>query len=277
MSVVEIKVPDIGDFDAVEIIEVLVSVGDEISANQDVITLESDKAAMEIPSSVAGKVLSVNVAVGEKVKEGSIILTLETTVIEATNKKEQAEAVSKTPENQPKPAEPIVTAAVTSDKDNADIHAEILVLGSGPGGYTAAFRAADLGKQVVMIERHAKIGGVCLNVGCIPSKALLHTALIINEAADIADHGVKFAEPDIDIRKIETWKTSIVDKLTSGLKALAKQRKVTIIQVKLVFRVHIRCKLLLLMAKKQSHLITALSLLVHELLKYRCFRMMILG
>jgi dihydrolipoamide dehydrogenase len=231
MSVVEIKVPDIGDFDAVEIIEVLVSVGDEIVANQDVITLESDKAAMEIPSSVAGKVVSVNVAVGEKVKEGSVILTLETEAAASTADKEPATPVSSKPaESKPKPAEAIATSTVTSAKGDADSHAEILVLGSGPGGYTAAFRAADLGKQVVMIERHAKIGGVCLNVGCIPSKALLHTAHIINEAADIADHGVKFAQPEIDIRKIESWKTSIVDKLTGGLKALAKQRKVTIIQ-----------------------------------------------
>tara|TARA_R110002049_G_scaffold293098_2_gene477948 strand:- start:2322 stop:4103 length:1782 start_codon:yes stop_codon:yes gene_type:complete len=231
MSVVEIKVPDIGDFDAVEIIEVLVSVGDEVTANQDVITLESDKAAMEIPSSVAGKVVSVNVAVGEKVKEGSVILTLETVAAASTGDKRQATPVAdKADENKPEPIAPAAASAVTTVKGDADIHAEILVLGSGPGGYTAAFRAADLGKQVVMIERHAKIGGVCLNVGCIPSKALLHTAQIINEAADMADHGVKFSEPEVDIRKIESWKTSIVDKLTGGLKALAKQRKVTIIQ-----------------------------------------------
>ena len=228
MSVVEIKVPDIGDFDAVEIIEVLVSVGDEISANQDVITLESDKAAMEIPSTHAGKVVSVNVEVGGKVKEGSVILTLETAAAESTPKKEPV--ADKATESQPKPAEAMATNTINTAAGKADIHAEILVLGSGPGGYTAAFRAADLGKQVIMIERHAKIGGVCLNVGCIPSKALLHTAQIINEASDMGDHGVKFAEPEIDIRKIESWKTSIVDKLTGGLKALAKQRKVTIVQ-----------------------------------------------
>lgn len=232
MSVVEILVPDIGDFDAVEIIEVLVKVGDEVTANQDVITLESDKAAMEIPSSAAGKVLSVNVAVGEKVKQGSVILTLETAAAESTADKEPAVPVADKPvESQSKPADPIIATSVSTDKGNADIHAEVVILGSGPGGYTAAFRAADLGKQVVMIERHAKIGGVCLNVGCIPSKALLHTAHIINEAASMTEHGgVKFAEPEIDIRKIESWKTGIVDKLTDGLKALAKQRKVTIIQ-----------------------------------------------
>lgn len=228
MSVIEIKVPDIGDFDAVEIIEVLVSVGDEVSENQDVITLESDKAAMEIPSNVAGKVVALNVAVGDKVKEGSVILSLETAEVTIDDKKQSAPAAKE--ESQPKQAEQVAPVAVTTAKGSADLHAEILVLGSGPGGYTAAFRAADLGKQVVMIERHAKIGGVCLNVGCIPSKALLHTAQIINEAADMGDHGVSFAEPKIDLRKIESWKNSIVDKLTGGLKALAKQRKVTIIQ-----------------------------------------------
>ncbi len=230
MSVIEIKVPDIGDFDEVEIIEVLVNVGDEISENQDIITLESDKAAMEIPSSVTGKVVALNVAVGDKVKEGSVILSLETAQITIEDNK-QSESVAKQ-ESQPKQAEHVapVTAALTTAKGDADIHAEVLVLGSGPGGYTAAFRAADLGKQVVMIERHAKIGGVCLNVGCIPSKALLHTAHIINEAADITDHGVSFGKPKIDLRKIESWKNSIVDKLTGGLKALAKQRKVTIVQ-----------------------------------------------
>ena len=229
MSVIEIKVPDIGDFDAVEIIEVLVNVGDEISENQDIITLESDKAAMEIPSSVAGKVVALSVAVGDKVKEGSVILSLETAQITIEDNK-QPESVAKQ-ESQPKRAEHVApVTALTTAKGDADIHAEVLVLGSGPGGYTAAFRAADLGKQVVMIERHAKIGGVCLNVGCIPSKALLHTAHIINEAADITDHGVSFGKPKIDLRKIESWKNSIVDKLTGGLKALAKQRKVTIVQ-----------------------------------------------
>lgn len=226
MSVVEIKVPDIGDFDEVEIIDVLVSVGDVIEENQDIITLESDKAAMEIPSNAAGTVVSVNVAIGDKVSEGSVILSVETAEsLETTQAAEpvvevKEEAVAKTPE-------PVAAATPVTD---ADLHAEVVVLGSGPGGYTAAFRAADLGKKVVMIERHERIGGVCLNVGCIPSKALLHTAQIINEAADMGDHGVTFAEPEIDIRKIEDWKNSIVNKLTGGLKALAKQRKVTIVR-----------------------------------------------
>ncbi|NOQ94665.1 MAG: dihydrolipoyl dehydrogenase [Methylophaga sp.] len=224
MSLVEVKVPDIGDFDEVEIIEVLVSVGDVVEANQDVITLESDKAAMEIPTSVAGTITAMSVTVGDKVKEGSVILTLET----AEDAKTDSEPA---PKEEAKPEVKVDTAAVvTTTAGNADLHAEVLVLGSGPGGYTAAFRAADLGRQVVMIERHAKIGGVCLNVGCIPSKALLHTAQVINEAASMSDHGVTFAKPDVDIRKIESWKNSIVDGLTGGLKALAKQRKVTIVQ-----------------------------------------------
>ncbi|PHS24677.1 MAG: dihydrolipoyl dehydrogenase [Methylophaga sp.] len=219
MSSIEIKVPDIGDFDEVEIIEVLVSVGDVIEANQDVITLESDKAAMEIPTTASGTITALNVAVGDKVKEGSVILTLETA---EDVKVSDSEPV---PSEQAKQAPQVDTAA-----GDADLHAELLVLGSGPGGYTAAFRAADLGRQVVMIERHAKIGGVCLNVGCIPSKALLHTAQVINEAASMEDHGVTFAKPEVDIRKIESWKNGIVDGLTAGLKALAKQRKVTIVQ-----------------------------------------------
>lgn len=228
MSLIEIKVPDIGDFDAVEIIEVLVSVGEEITENQDLITLESDKAAMEIPSSASGKIVSMNVAVGDKVSEGSVILTLETA-------SEQTTAGTAAPSN----AEPVATtskptvptpAAVSTSAGDADMHAEVVVLGSGPGGYTAAFRAADLGKKVILIERHERIGGVCLNVGCIPSKALLHTAQIINEAADMGAHGVTFTAPKIDIRKIEDWKNSIVSKLTGGLTALAKQRKVTIVR-----------------------------------------------
>jgi len=226
MSVVEIKVPDIGDFDEVEIIEVLVSVGDVVEANQDVITLESDKAAMEIPTTESGTITAMNVMVGDKVKEGSVILTLET-----AGDSQSKPTAEPTPAQETKAEVKVDTAAVvTTAAGDADLHAEVLVLGSGPGGYTAAFRAADLGRQVVMIERHAKIGGVCLNVGCIPSKALLHTAQVINEAESMSDHGVTFAKPEVDIRKIESWKNSIVDGLTGGLKALAKQRKVTIVQ-----------------------------------------------
>ena len=225
MSTVEIKVPDIGDFEAVEIIEVLVAVGDSVEENQDILTLESDKAAMEIPSSHKGVVKDIKVSVGEKIAQGGLILTLEV-----------ADTVSKVIET--------VKEDVKSDKKSnkdaskipkevsviADMHAETVVLGSGPGGYTAAFRAADLGQKVIMIERHARIGGVCLNVGCIPSKALLHTAKVINDAAEMSEHGINFTKPQIDIRKVEKWKNNIVDKLTGGLTALAKKRKVDILQ-----------------------------------------------
>jgi dihydrolipoamide dehydrogenase len=225
MSVIEIKVPDIGDFDSVEIIDVLVSVGEEISANQDVITLESDKAAMEIPCEVAGKVVELKVSVGDKVSEGDVILTIETA--EASLPADAKPEVKPTPEVATQPTTASKPAAVPTD---ADLHAEVLVLGSGPGGYTAAFRAADLGKKVVMVERHERIGGVCLNVGCIPSKALLHTAQVINEAEHMSHHGVTFGKPEIDIRKIVESKDNTVNKLTGGLKALAKQRKVTIVR-----------------------------------------------
>lgn len=226
MSVIEVKVPDIGDFDAVEIIEVLVSEGEEVSENQDIITLESDKAAMEIPTTAAGKVSSLKVAVGDKVAEGDVILTIEVAEQSAT---EEDTATKPADEEKAETAAPAPAPAKAPDGD-ADIHAEVLVLGSGPGGYTAAFRAADLGKTVVMVERHERIGGVCLNVGCIPSKALLHTAQIINEADEMGQHGIKFGKPKIDIRELATWKDSVVNQLTGGLKGLAKQRKVSIVQ-----------------------------------------------
>lgn len=225
MSVIEVKVPDIGDFDAVEIIEVLVSEGEEVSENQDIITLESDKAAMEIPTTVAGKISSLKVAVGDKVAEGDVILT-----VEVAEQSETEEETAKPAEKEKsESAAPAPTPAKAPEGD-ADMHAEVLVLGSGPGGYTAAFRAADLGKTVIMVERHERIGGVCLNVGCIPSKALLHTAQIINEADEMGQHGIKFGKPKIDIRELATWKDSVVNQLTGGLKGLAKQRKVSIVQ-----------------------------------------------
>ena len=224
MSVIEVKVPDIGDFDAVEIIDVLVSEGEEISDNQDIITLESDKAAMEIPSTVSGKVAELKVSVGDKVSEGDVILTVEAAeAADAAEEEKPAAAEATQQESQPAPTP---SAAPAGD---ADMHAEVLVLGSGPGGYTAAFRAADLGKKVIMVERHERIGGVCLNVGCIPSKALLHTAQIINEADEMGGHGVKFGKPQIDIRELATWKDSVVKQLTGGLQGLAKQRKVDVV------------------------------------------------
>jgi dihydrolipoamide dehydrogenase len=223
---ISFTLPAIEDLDGLSISRIHVDIGDTIQIDQDILSLESEKTVIDVPSPHQGTVTSVNVSVGDKVSEGDVILTLE--VSEDTAPAE----TPKTAPQQTAPAEaaPAAASAIATSKGDADLHAQTLVLGSGPGGYTAAFRAADLGQQVIMIERHARIGGVCLNVGCIPSKALLHTAQIINEATDMGDHGVSFAEPKIDIRKIESWKNSIVDKLTGGLKALAKQRKVDIVQ-----------------------------------------------
>lgn len=227
MSVIEVKVPDIGDFDAVEIIEVLVSEGEEISENQDIITLESDKAAMEIPSTVSGKVANLKVSVGDKVSEGDVILTVEVAESEQSDE-EPAESKQESKTDTKTESKPAPTPAAAPAGD-ADMHAEVLVLGSGPGGYTAAFRAADLGKNVVMVERHQRIGGVCLNVGCIPSKALLHTAQIINESDEMGGHGIKFGKPEINLKELAGWKDSVVKQLTGGLQGLAKQRKVSIV------------------------------------------------
>jgi len=219
----EITVPDIGDFENVEIIEVLVKPGDLVAAEDSLITVESEKASMEIPSPSAGVVKSLVVKVGDKVSEGSPILTIET---DAAVKPAASAGESESKEQPPEPAAPIAA----SFDGKADKEAELVVLGSGPGGYTAAFRAADLGKKVILIERYEVIGGVCLNVGCIPSKALLHTAEVINEAAEFTDLGISFGKPKIDIDKLRGHKEKVVGKLTGGLKQLAKQRKVEIVQ-----------------------------------------------
>ncbi len=211
---ITVEVPDIGDFPDVDVVEVLVNTGDEVQAEDSLITLETDKATMEIPSPAAGKVGELMVKTGDKVSKGSPILTLETSAAvkpEAAQKTDKPEPAAKTP------------ATVT----DSDLTTEVVVLGSGPGGYTAAFRAADLGKKVVLIERYPSLGGVCLNVGCIPSKALLHSALIINEAAEMAKHGIKFGQPEIELKKLAGWKNDVVGKLTGGLAGMAKQRKVT--------------------------------------------------
>jgi len=222
-NIIEIKVPDIGDFAEVEVIELLVNVGDSINEEDSLISVESDKAAMEIPAPQAGVVKELLIAVGDKVSEGSAILKLEVGAAQAASKP--------APDAKEKPtaeaAKPAPVAASFSGQ--ADITAEVVVLGSGPGGYTAAFRAADLGKQVVLIERYESIGGVCLNVGCIPSKALLHTAQVINEAEEFTDIGVAFNKPKIDLDKLRDHKDKVVGKLTGGLKQLAKQRKVKIV------------------------------------------------
>jgi dihydrolipoamide dehydrogenase len=226
-TVIEIKVPNIGDFSGVEVIEILVKPGDTVSAEDSLISVESDKASMEIPSPQAGVVRQVLVALGDKVAEGSSILTLETAAAAPSAAPPGKAAQPARPDQAP-----VVTAApaAATHHGKVDIEAEVVVLGSGPGGYTAAFRAADLGKQVVLIERYPDIGGVCLNVGCIPSKALLHTAQVINEAAEFHDIGVGFNTPEIDLDKLRAHKNAVVGKLTGGLKGLARQRKVRIVQ-----------------------------------------------
>ncbi len=214
---IEVKVPDIGDFQDVDIIEVLVAPGDTIQKEDSLITLESDKASMEIPSPHSGTVQSVSVAVGDKVSEGSLLLTMMVEATDGASPPPKAE----TPAPQSPPA--------TSSDEGADIQAELVVLGGGPGGYTAAFRAADLGKRVVLIERYDKLGGVCLNVGCIPSKALLHMAQVVTEAREFARHGVEFGAPKFNIDKLRGWKEDVIGRLTGGLAGLAKQRKVEVV------------------------------------------------
>ncbi|MES1981614.1 MAG: dihydrolipoyl dehydrogenase [Pseudomonadota bacterium] len=234
---IAVNVPDIGDFKDIPVIEVLVQPGDTVVAEQSLITLETDKATMEVPAPAAGVVKEIKVKVGDRISQGSLILTLESSAAEpapATS----APPVTATAAGQaaPTPAQsaamgtaaPAPAAAVAFEK--GDIHAEVVVLGSGPGGYTAAFRAADLGKRVVLIEKHDTLGGVCLNVGCIPSKSLLHVAKVISEAQDIAHHGVTYTQPQIDINKIRSWKDGVVSKLTGGLVVLAKQRKVQVVK-----------------------------------------------
>ncbi|HPX89440.1 MAG TPA: dihydrolipoyl dehydrogenase [Methylophilaceae bacterium] len=231
---IEIKVPDIGNFDSVDVIDVLVKVGDTIAKEDSLITVESDKASMDIPAPQAGVVKELKVKVGDKVAKDSLILLLETAgaksdVPEASQNKASSPAAEKIAE---KSVEKIVTAptpAVAAGSN--DTSTEVVVLGSGPGGYTAAFRAADLGKKVVLIERYATLGGVCLNVGCIPSKALLHTAKVITEAQETAHHGVSFGAPKVDLDQLRSWKANdVVGKLTGGLASMAKQRGVTVVQ-----------------------------------------------
>jgi dihydrolipoamide dehydrogenase len=227
----QITVPDIGNFDSVEVIEVIVKIGDMIKKEDSLITVESDKASMDIPSTHEGKVTSINLKVGDKVKQGSNILVIE--LSESTDKPQKVETKTETKETAKKEVPPQVALETIAKKtDVTSTHeTEVVVLGSGPGGYTAAFRAADLGKKVVLIERYSTLGGVCLNVGCIPSKALLHTAKVITDAEETAAHGVTFGEPHINLEKIRKWKAQdVVGKLTQGLGAMAKQRQVTVIQ-----------------------------------------------
>jgi dihydrolipoamide dehydrogenase len=225
---VEVKVPDIGDFKNILVIEVLVKPGDTVSAEDSLVTLESDKATMDIPAPSAGVVKTISLKPGDKVSMGTLILTLEAPGAAAPAAQPASPAPAAAKPATPAPAAPGSAAAPKSDI-KADIHAEVVVLGAGPGGYTAAFRAADLGKKVVLIERYPSLGGVCLNVGCIPSKALLHMAKVITEADDAAHAGITFGKPKIEIDKLRAWKDGVLGKLTKGLSGLAKQRKVQVI------------------------------------------------
>lgn len=222
-QIIDIQIPELGDFKDVAVIEILVAVGEDVSIDQPLLTLESDKATMEIPSPHSGKISSISIKIGDVVNSGAFIGQMEasaaaTVASEATT----SPATTTAAEND---AVAPVAAAVTGD---ADVHCQVLVLGGGPGGYTAAFRAADLGKQVVLVERYDVIGGVCLNVGCIPSKTLLHMSHILNESKEMADHGITFAEPSIDIDRMRAHKENVIKKLTTGLMGLAKQRKVQV-------------------------------------------------
>ncbi len=218
----DIKVPDIGDFKDVPVVTVLVSVGDTVSEEDPLLELESDKATMEVPSPAAGKITEIKVSEGDKVSEGTVIMVLEGADAKA---EESPKGGDEAPAEAPKSVE-----ATGGASGSGDIHAEVVVLGSGPGGYTAAFRAADLGKKTVLIEKYSNLGGVCLNVGCIPSKALLHVAKVISEAEDMGSHGVSFGKPKINLDELRAFKDDVVGKLTGGLEGLAKGRKVTTVQ-----------------------------------------------
>ena len=232
-NIVEIKVPDIGGFKDVPVIEVLVKPGDSVKKEDPLITLESDKATMEVPAPQAGVVKELKLKQGDKVSQGSLILTLDA--------RDAAAAPAPEPKSPPSAAKdssaPAAPATPLASRHSplaqgADIHAEVLVLGAGPGGYTAAFRAADLGKKVVLVERFPTLGGVCLNVGCIPSKALLHVARVLTEAAEVAHAGIEFGKPKVSLDKLRGWKAGVVGKLTKGLTGLARQRKVQVVQGK---------------------------------------------
>jgi dihydrolipoamide dehydrogenase len=245
-QVIEVKVPDIGDFKDIPIIEVLVKPGDTVAAEDSLVTLESDKATMDVPSPVAGVVKDMMVKLGDKVSEGNVILTLEAAgdgaAKPATSKAPPSAAP---PKSGPAAAPPSAAAAKSATIPSAmaapapgaatysgsiDLECEMLVLGAGPGGYSGAFRAADLGMKTVLVERYPTLGGVCLNVGCIPSKALLHIAAVMDEAASLSEHGISFGAPKIDLAKLLGWKNKVVGKLTGGLTGMAKARKVEVVR-----------------------------------------------
>ncbi|WP_386263150.1 dihydrolipoyl dehydrogenase [Xanthomonas translucens] len=233
MAVIEVKVPDIGDYSEVPVIEVLVAVGDTVKKDQGLLTLESDKATLEVPSAAAGVIKELKVKLGDTLSEGAVIALLETEDAGAAPAAAPAAATAAPPASKPPvapshraPAEPPAPKPALASGKPADIECKMVVLGAGPGGYTAAFRAADLGLDTVLIERYPSLGGVCLNVGCIPSKALLHAAAVIDEVAHAGDFGVTFSAPKIALDKLRTYKENVVGKLTGGLASMAKQRKV---------------------------------------------------
>ncbi|TMA13953.1 MAG: dihydrolipoyl dehydrogenase [Deltaproteobacteria bacterium] len=230
----EVRVPDIGDFKDVPIIAVLVKAGDRIEQEQPIVTLESDKATVDVPAPAAGTVADVRVKVGDKVSEGSVLLILETAGKAAEPQKPKPAAPEQGPNAAP-PEEPARRApreesqAAAARTEGGPFDCDVLVLGSGPGGYAAAFRAADLGKRVVLIERYKALGGVCLNVGCIPSKALLHVASLMDGARDLAGHGVSFGDARIEVEKLRAWKDKVVGRLSGGVAMMAKARKVEVV------------------------------------------------
>jgi len=220
---VQLQVPDLGEFEDVEVIEVLVALGDVVAVEDPLLTIETDKASMDIPATSAGKIVSVEVSVGDKVSSGSVIATIEADETTPDLPIESAEQTRRMSSSE------ISVATGVPATGDATHSAQLVVIGSGPGGYTAAFRAADLGLDVLLVERWPVLGGVCLNVGCIPSKALLHAAKVIDDAAAMADHGISFGAPKIDGKKLRDWKNEVVAKLTGGLATMAKQRKVRIV------------------------------------------------
>lgn len=238
MATIEVKVPDIGDYSDVPVIEVLVAVGDTVKKDQGLVTLESDKATLEVPSSAAGVVKEIKVKLGDTLSEGAVVVVLDAEgAAEAPAKAAAPAPAAAAPASKPPvtpshraPAEPAAPKPALSSGKPADIECEMVVLGSGPGGYTAAFRAADVGLDTVLVERYASLGGVCLNVGCIPSKALLHAAAVIDEVAHAGDFGVEFGKPTITLDKLREYKEKVVNQLTKGLAGMAKQRKVRNVQ-----------------------------------------------
>jgi dihydrolipoamide dehydrogenase len=235
MATIDVKVPDIGDFKDIPVIEVFVKPGDTVAAEDSLVTLESDKATMDVPSPAEGIVKEVHVKLGDKVSEGTRIVVLEAAAATAPAPAAGKGVAAEPPATTPPPAAaaapaPPIPGAAPAYTGKVDVECQMLVLGAGPGGYSAAFRAADLGMKTVLIERYAQLGGVCLNVGCIPSKALLHIAAVMDEAKALADHGVAFGAPQVDLDKLRGWKNKVVGKLTGGLAGMAKSRKVDVVR-----------------------------------------------